>query len=78
MNNTLSEGDRAIVREIATEAAEVINRRIEKEIDQAIRLHQATCPGASFPIRLKLLVVGVGLGSGLLSAGTIAGLAKLF
>jgi len=78
MNNTLTEGDRALVREMAREVAETMARQIAAQVRQMIRLHQAECPGANMPMRFKMIAIGVGLGSGLLSAGGVFGLLRIF
>jgi len=73
----LDEGDRAIVREIAFEAAEVIKSEVIKTLKTELRLHQAECPAikaiARWPKQMIFLVIGVGLGSG----GGVAALLKL-
>ena len=71
MGETLSEGDRAVIKEIAREVAREMSSELKVSVQQMIRLHQAECPGASFPFRLKLLIAGIGIGSGALSAGIV-------
>ena len=64
---------RALIREIATEAASEIVDRLEAQFKMRLDLHQATCPARRWPKQMAFLMIGVGVGSG---AGTV-GLLKL-
>ena len=76
----LNPGDRAIIREIAFEVAEVVITRsapafrelaagvAEKACDE----HEATCPIGRQVRRWKWLVIGVGLGAGGAGGWTLA------
>jgi hypothetical protein len=74
----LSNGDRALIREIARETAEEFFSRIDERIDEKITVYQTTCPAAIFVRGWKMLLVGVALGSGLAGSGITLALKKLF
>ncbi len=74
----LTDGDKAIVREIAWEVSDTIMERIEKRQDEQIEAHQSNCPTGRAVSRAKWLFVGIAIGAGLVgSSGTFAAL-KLF
>lgn len=77
MSDRLTDGEQALIRQIAQEVAKEVASEMCKRIDQALRLHQAECPGAILPGQLKLLVVGVAFGSAALSAGGVVGILRL-
>lgn len=73
----LSEGEKAIIREIAFEAAGVIKDELAEHFKTGIRLHQAECPAtkaaARWPKQIWFLVIGIAVGS----SGGVVGLLKL-
>ena len=77
MSNTLTTGDKALVREIAREVAEEIAGRLEENMEQRIRLHQAECPAAKLPWKIKAFAIGIGLGSPAVAGGAFYGLRRL-
>ena len=73
----LSEGDKAIVREIAFEAAEIIKGELSGSFKMQMELHQLSCPAVEavkqWPKEAKsfskgfvvgLILSGIGLGTG--------------
>lgn len=71
---SLSEGDRAIVKDIAVEAVGAIRDELIRSFNVQLELHAATCPAKKTLNRLWVLILGVAIGSG----GGFATVLKLF
>ncbi|KKM05147.1 hypothetical protein LCGC14_1757060 [marine sediment metagenome] len=64
----MDDGDKAIIREIAFEAATVIKESLIEHFATQLDLHSAQCPAKEavgrWPKQMILLVAGVAIGSG--------------
>lgn len=58
----LTEGDKAIVQEIAWEVSKTIVKRMEKVLDEKIELHVETCPYGKKIKQIRPLIIGFVLG----------------
>ncbi len=74
MANSLSNGDRAIIKDIAYVAAKAITEELAKTFKSELKLHEAVCPAKKTISRLWVLLLGVAIGSG----GGVATVMKLF
>ena len=63
----LTEGDKAIVKEIAYEVSNTIVERLEKAMDERLALHVSSCPHGEKVKKFKAMMLGVGIG--LMAAG---------
>jgi len=73
----MDEGDKAIIREIAFEAAKVIKEELTNGFKIQLELHAAQCPAKTaisrWPKQVWFLVIGIAVGS----SGGVVGLLKL-
>lgn len=65
----MTEGEKAIVRQIAFEVGDVLMNRFQKEIIDGIRNHANTCNTKETVKKAKYLLIGVGIGCAAFGAG---------
>ena len=74
----MDDAQRALIKEISFEAANVIKEELKEFFQDRIKLHMAQCPAQEavkrWPKQIVFLIMGVGLGSGALGVGIL----KLF
>ena len=54
-----TEEQKAYIREIAFEAAETVSKRIERQLETAIKLHAATCPTTRAVMKSRAFIAGM-------------------
>ena len=70
----LTEGDKALVKELAWDVADTVATRMQREITESIALHQALCPHGQRMNRLIWIIAGA-CAAGMLFGGGIMALA---
>lgn len=75
--NDFTEGQRALIRQIAQSVAEELKDDLLEAFDERIKLHALSCERRQLPRKLKWFMVGAIVGGGLLGGGAGFGLSRL-